>query len=188
MKFTAALMLTALLVSDSAVEARRGRRKKSQVLHASCKVNLDKETQVEDDPTGGVWLSQKAAEEGADENTVHFGTFWWNLATEEAHTLAIIDDDSADCGGSALTDFTLDADFTTNTDGKGGKKKGSSDAFSISPDSADTIIGKYIQLSDSNSAQIGCCQVAVSEGKKKRKGRKGGKKRKLEIDAEFLQF
>ena len=116
----------------------------------------------------------------------------------EQHTFAFFDDDVADCAGTALTDNTIGEGFTTDASGKGGFHN-QFDTISLTGENS--IVGKYLQLSDSQGAEQSCCLVELSEkkskkkGKKGGKGRKGGKKnkkggkgRKLESVADFLQY
>ena len=108
-------------------------------------------------------------EEAAD---VRVYSKWLSLAANEQHTWAFFDSDVADCAGTALTGSTIGDGFTTDADGKG-KMRGKFDSVSLSGD--DSIIGKYLQLSDSGDNEVACCLVEEGSGRKGRKGRKGGK-------------
>ena len=89
----------------------------------------------------------------------------------ELHSFAFFD--AADCTGTAIAESTIGEGFTTDASGKGGFH-GEFDTISLTGD--DSIVGKYLQLSDSQSAEQSCCLVELSEREGK-KGKKGGKKR-----------
>ena len=141
------------------------------------------------------------------ESEVKVGSKWGFLAPEGTYSFAFVDSDAEQCAGTALPGLTLGDDFMTDAAGFGGFHN----AFdTISLTGENSIVGKYLQLNDSDGSQVACCLVEIQEqkeqsgglasndgydssddsdnshgGKKGRKNKKGG--RKLESVEELIQ-
>ena len=68
------------------------------------------------------------------------------MEPNEAHTFAFFDSDVADCGGTPLSQ-TLDEGFTSDANGFG-KLRSKFDNLTLTGE--DSIVGKYLQLSNTN--------------------------------------
>ena len=151
MKFTAALLIAAVLYTETADARKRrggGRKKKYAKVEgtvATCGVNLDKESWENGLAAGKTMFWQLDAdvnEDGTvgDLKPVKVGSKWGNLAAEETHTFSFFDNDAEDCAGTAL-DATLGDGFTSDASGYGGIH-GEFDTISLTGEQS--IVGKYL--------------------------------------------
>ena len=66
----------------------------------------------------------------------------------------------ADCAGAALTERAIGDGMTTDAKGRA-RSYNSFSTISLSGDNS--VIGKYLQLSDSNDSEVACCLIEESE-------------------------
>ena len=140
MKFSAALMIAAVLCLSTDAEARRKKKRTFEGTFAYCSVRNGR-----GELKGSTIFKQRDQEvldDGSlgDLKPVKVASKWANLESEEDHTLSLFDDDIADCAGTALG-VSLGDGFTTDVDGYG-KLYGKFDTISLTGD--DSIAGKYL--------------------------------------------
>ena len=194
MKFTAALLLAAVLYLGSVDAKKRKRDRKSfDGTIAKCSVNLDKASWEAGLPVGKTmfWqLPEKTLKDGTViAAQVKANSKWGNLDADDAHSFTFFDSDAADCAGTELNSLAIDG-FTSDADGNGYSSGLYPD---LTLDGADSIVGKYLQLSDSNGS-VGCCMIELKEtvtlssggDKKRRRRRRGGRKLDMAPDAMIL--
>ena len=101
------------------------------------------------------------------ESEVKVGSKWGFLPPEETYSFAFVDSDAEQCAGTALPELTLGDGFMTDAAGLGGFHN----AFdTISLTGENSIVGKYLQLNDSDGSQVACCLVEIQEQKEQSGG------------------
>ena len=170
MRFAATLLFAAVLSSDVLAKKggkrdRDGERKDREVTRAQCVINMD-DLESADFRGSAIFYQYEPREEGAELPPSRYFAKFENLAAEKTYSLALLDDDVADCGSAADPLFAFDdKTFSVEADDEFlmGGIKGMGD-FDLSGDAS--YIGKYVQVSN-DDGQVGCCMIElVPEGER----------------------
>ena len=102
-------------------------------------------------------MTQRTLEDESLANT-HLEGYMGHLTAGTDYTLALLDDDADDCRGSLIKQI---GSFTANE-----KRRGKltiddieQDIDQANQDRDESIVGAWMQLSDPNGAEVGCCEI-----------------------------
>ena len=110
---------------------------------------------------GSVVLKQRDLRDGQTElDRSKYMAKFGNLVLGESYSLALLDDDVPDCGSQLEPLFNFDdKSLSAEEDHNCDRINGRGDIDVLGDDS---VVGKYVQISDSSVA-VGCCRIELVE-------------------------
>ena len=145
--FTVGATLAVLMATAEA------RRRKPRAVRAVCKSNVGYEVNP-DEPSGAFILYQSLVKDPeAPLGDTKVVSKWSGVAADTDFTVSLVDDDVADCQGSALLSLS-----GVSSDSEGMIYARSLES-EIDIQRDESVVGSYLQLSDASGAEVVCCQI-----------------------------